>query len=88
MQSADRDLFLQDAFKVGLISSLESSGSIGCLVWDFSPDGVDVEVDPGVIVPDSIHLSIASLAIDRPCTVVQRAGCRLQLVYRPVTARL
>lgn len=88
MLNADRDLFLQDAFKVGLISSLESTGSISCLVWDSSPDGVDVEVDPGAVVPDSVHLSIASLAIDRPCTVVERTGCRLHLAYRPATARL
>jgi hypothetical protein len=46
-----RDLFLQDAFQVGLISSSESRGDIGCLVWDETPDGVDVEVGADVIVP-------------------------------------
>ncbi len=81
MMHMDRDLFLQDAFKVGLISSDDSAGSIGCLVWDASSDGVDVEVDPAAIVPDTVHLSIASLAIDRPCAVVEREGSRLHLVY-------
>lgn len=76
-----RDLFLQDAFEVGLISSTEIANSIGCLVWDSSPSGVDVEVDPGAVVPDSVHLSIASRAIDRRCAVVEREGCRLQLAY-------
>ncbi|WP_286158900.1 hypothetical protein [Methylobacterium sp. Leaf456] len=74
-------MFLQDAFKVGLISSSGSAGSIGCLIWDASPDGVDVEVDPAAVVPDTVHLSIASLAIDRPCAVVEREGSRLHLVY-------
>lgn len=81
MLDVGRDLFLQDAFKVGLISSAGISGSIGCLVWDLSPDGVDVEVDSRAVVPDTVRLSIASLAIDRPCAVVARAGCRLHLAY-------
>ncbi|GAB6845321.1 hypothetical protein HNR00_004079 [Methylorubrum rhodinum] len=81
MMNAGRDLFLQDAFKVGLISPLGHQGSIGCLVWDTSPDGVDVEIDPCAVVPDTVHLSIASLAIDRACAVVEREGCRLHLAY-------
>jgi hypothetical protein len=81
MMNTDRDLFLQDAFEVGLISSDEIASSIGCLVWDSSPNGVDVEVDPGAVIPDTVHLSIASLAIDRPCAVVEREGCRLHLAY-------
>ncbi len=81
MLDTDRDLFLQDAFKVGLISSCDKAGSIGCLVWDSSPDGVDVEVDPAAVIPDTVHLSIASLAIDRACAVVEREGTRLQLAY-------
>lgn len=76
-----RDLFLQDAFKVGLISSSESRGDIGCLVWDETPDGVDVEVGPDVIVPDSVRLSIACLKIDCRCDVVEREGCRLYLAF-------
>lgn len=81
MLNAGRDLFLQDAFKVGLISSCGPAESIGCLVWDFSPDGVDVEVDPAAVVPDTVHISIASLSIDRPCAVVEREGNRLHLAY-------
>ncbi len=81
MLNAGRDLFLQDAFSVGLISSSNDAGSIGCLVWDFLPDGVEVEVDPAVIVPDTVHLSIASPEIDRPCAVVEREGSRLHLAY-------
>ncbi|CAO4142823.1 hypothetical protein [Methylorubrum aminovorans] len=76
-----RDLFLQDAFKVGLISSSESRSDIGCLVWDETPDGVDVEVGADVIVPDSVRLSIACLKIDCRCAVVEREGCRLYLAF-------
>ncbi len=76
-----RDLFRQDAFKVGLISSSGSRGDIGCLIWDETPDGVEVEVGPDVFVPDSVRLSIACLKIDCPCAVVEREGCRLHLAF-------
>lgn len=81
MLNLDRDLFLQDAFKVGLISSHKNAGSIGCLVWDASSDGVDVEIDPAAVIPDTVYLSIASLAINSPCAVVEREGSRLHLAY-------
>lgn len=81
MLEASRDLFLQDAFKVGLISSCEHRRDIGCLVWDATPEGVEVQVGPGVTVPDTVRLSIACLKIDCCCAVVERAGSRLQLVF-------
>lgn len=81
MSKAGRDLLLQDAFTVGLISSFEDRAKVGCLIWDETPDGVDVEVDPQAVLPETVRLSIASLKIDRPCTVVERAGGRLHLVF-------
>ncbi len=81
MLAGYRDLFLQDAFKVGLISSSGSLNDIGCLIWDETPDGVDVEVGPGVVVPDSVRLSIDCLKIDCRCAVVEREGCRLHLAF-------
>ncbi len=81
MLEVARDLFLQDAFKVGLISSFENHLDIGCLIWDTTPDGVDVEVGPGVSVPDTVRLSIDCLKIDCRCAVVEREGCRLHLAF-------
>ncbi|MEH3120205.1 MAG: hypothetical protein PGN25_22155 [Methylorubrum populi] len=81
MLDAARDLFLQDAFKVGLISSSENRSDIGCLIWDTTPDGADVQVGPGVAVPDTVRLSIACLKIDRRCAVVERDGSLLHLVF-------
>lgn len=81
MLEARRDLFLQDAFKVGLISAASDETFIGCLVWDTSPDGADVQVDPDIALPETVRLSIASMAIDRPCAVVERAGGRLHLAF-------
>lgn len=81
MSHADRDLFLQDAFKVGLISLFGSRAFIGCLIWDTTPNGADVQVDPEAVVPDTVRLSIDSLKIDRRCTVVEREGGRLHLAF-------
>lgn len=81
MLEASRDLFLQDAFTVGLISSSGIRSDIGCLIWDTTPEGVDVEVGPDVVVPDSVRLSVACLKIDCPCAVVEREGSRLHLAF-------
>lgn len=81
MLEATRDLFLQDAFTVGLISSTEIRSHIGCLIWDTTPEGVDIEVGPGVTIPDTVRLSVACLKIDCRCAVVEREGCRLHLAF-------
>ena len=81
MLEAARDYFLQDAFTVGLISSSESHKDISCLIWDTTPDGADVEIPPDVVVPDRVRLSVASLAIDCRCAVVDREGGRLSLAF-------
>ena len=81
MLEATRDLFLQDAFTVGLSSSTEIRNHIGCLIWDTTPDGVDIEVGLGVTIPDTVRLSVACLKIDCRCAVVEREGCRLHLAF-------
>ena len=81
MLAGYRDLILQDAFKVGLISSSGIRNDIGCLIWDETPDGVDVEVGPDVVVPDSVRLFIGCMKIDCRCAVVEREGCRLHLAF-------
>lgn len=81
MLEASRDLFLQDAFTVGLLSCSEVRSDIGCLIWDATSEGADVEVGPDVVVPDSVRLSVACLKIDCPCAVVEREGGRLHLAF-------
>ncbi|ACL61838.1 hypothetical protein [Methylobacterium nodulans] len=75
-----RKAYRMDAFKLGQIV-LQDRGPVDCLVWNRTPLGAMLEIEPEDEVPQRFRLVVASLLIDRPCLVRWRRGRKLGVSF-------
>lgn len=79
-----RSLFRKNAFTFG--SLLLSQGEVGCLVWDVTETGAQIEVEGDQVVPARFLLRLTGGGDPRPVAVAWRQSRRIGLTFQPAEA--
>jgi hypothetical protein len=74
-----RGAFRKNAFTFGTI--LLACGEVGCLVWDATETGAQIEVEADQAVPDRFPIRLAEGADPRSAAVAWRRNCRIGLAF-------
>jgi hypothetical protein len=74
-----RGTFRRNAFTFG--SLLLAHGEVGCLVWDATETGAQIEVEDGQPVPDRFPLRLTADGDPRPVTVAWRRSRRIGIAF-------
>ncbi|MBP1182519.1 pilus assembly protein PilZ [Methylobacterium sp. PvR107] len=77
-----RSVFRKNAFTIG--SVVLAHGEAGCLVWDVTETGAQIEVEGDQVVPATFLLRLIEGAEPRPAAVAWRRGRRIGLTFEPV----
>jgi hypothetical protein len=77
-----RSVFRKNAFTIG--SLLLERGAVGCLVWDITATGAQIEVEGDQVVPAKFLLRLTENGDPRPVAVAWRRGRRIGLTFAPV----
>jgi hypothetical protein len=77
-----RSVFRKNAFTIG--SVLLAHGEAGCLVWDITETGAQIEVEGDHVVPATFLLRLIEGGDPRPVAVAWRRGRRVGLTFAPV----
>lgn len=74
-----RGAFRKNAFTFG--SLLLASGEVGCLVWDATDTGAQIEVADDQTVPDRFSLRLTADGDPRPAAVAWRRDRRIGIAF-------
>ena len=74
-----RGTFRRNAFTFG--SLLLPRGEVGCLVWDATETGAQIEVEDGEAVPDRFPLRLTADSDPRNATVAWRQSRRIGIAF-------
>ena len=74
-----RVAYRRNAFTFGALQV--DAGEIGCLVWDATETGAQIEVEEPHAVPDRFSLRLEDGAAPRPATVAWRGGRRIGVAF-------
>ena len=74
-----RGAFRKNAFTFGTL--LLSCGEVGCLVWDATETGAQIEVESDQAVPDRFPIRLAEGADPRPAAVAWRRSRRIGVAF-------
>lgn len=79
MSEDRRGTFRRNAFTFG--SLLLARGEVGCLIWDATETGAQIEVEDGEPVPDRFPLRLTAGADPRTATVAWRRSRRIGIAF-------
>ena len=74
-----RSVFRKNAFTFGTL--LLACGEVGCLVWDVTETGAQIEVEDEQAVPDRFRLRLTEDGAPRPVAVAGRRSRRIGLTF-------
>lgn len=74
-----RGAFRKNAFTFGTV--LLPASEVGCLVWDATATGAQIEVEDGQVVPDRFPLRVSADAEPQAATVVWRRSRRIGVAF-------
>ncbi|WP_342105020.1 pilus assembly protein PilZ [Methylobacterium sp. SI9] len=74
-----RGTFRRNAFTFGAL--LLPRGEVGCLVWDATETGAQIEVEDGEAVPDRFPLRLTADGDPREATVAWRQSRRIGIAF-------
>ncbi len=74
-----RGTFRRNAFTFG--SLLLACGEVGCLVWDATETGAQIEVETDQPVPDRFPLRLTEGGDPRPAAVAWRRSRRIGIAF-------
>ena len=74
-----RGTFRRNAFTFGTL--LLTRGEVGCLVWDATETGAQIEVEDDELVPDQFPLRLSADSAPRPATVAWRHSRRIGIAF-------
>ncbi|MCJ2053582.1 PilZ domain-containing protein [Methylobacterium sp. J-070] len=74
-----RGAFRSNAFTFGAL--LLAGGEVGCLVWDATEAGAQIEVPDDQPVPDRFPLRLTEGGVPRPATVAWRLHRRIGIAF-------
>jgi hypothetical protein len=74
-----RGTFRKNAFTFGTV--LLAGGEVGCLVWDVTEAGAQIEVEDDQTVPDRFPLRVSAEAEPRPAAVAWRRNRRIGIAF-------
>lgn len=74
-----RGAFRRNAFTFG--SLLLARGEVGCLVWDATETGAQIEVEDDEPVPDRFPLRLTAESAPRPAAVAWRKSRRIGIAF-------
>ena len=74
-----RGTFRRNAFTFGTL--LLPRGEVGCLVWDATETGAQIEVEDGEAVPDRFPLRLTADGDPREATVAWRQSRRIGIAF-------
>lgn len=74
-----RGAFRKNAFTFGAV--LLTRGEIGCLVWDATEAGAQIEVEDGEPVPDRFSIRLTAGGDPRPASVAWRRSRRIGIAF-------
>lgn len=74
-----RGAFRKNAFTFGTV--LLACGEVGCLVWDATETGAQIEIEDGRVVPDRFPLRLTEGADPRPVAVAWRRSRRIGVAF-------
>jgi hypothetical protein len=76
-----RSAFRKNAFTFGTV--LLACGEVGCLVWDVTETGAQIEVENDQAVPAKFLLRLAEGSPPRAAAVAWRQSRRIGLTFEP-----
>ena len=74
-----RGAYRRNAFTFGAL--LLAHGEVGCLVWDATESGAQIEVEDGQPVPDRFPLRLTADGAPRPVSVAWRRSRRIGIAF-------
>ena len=74
-----RSAFRKNAFTFGTL--VLAGGEVGCLVWDATEAGAQIEVEEPQAVPERFSLRLRADADPRPATVAWRRRRRIGIAF-------
>ena len=74
-----RGAFRKNAFTFGTL--LLACGEVGCLVWDATETGAQIEVEDNQAVPDHFPIRLQEGADPRPAAVAWRRSRRIGVAF-------
>jgi len=79
MMEDRRGTFRRNAFTFG--SLLLARGEVGCLVWDATETGAQIELEDDQPVPDRFALRLTADSAPRPAAVAWRRSRRIGITF-------